>query len=167
MSTLNRNTTIGGAIFEGRSTSARPAMLDPNGRSISYAQTYASVQRLSEALAAAGLGERDRSATLQPRGSAGLIAFLSASTVGCCCPMNPSMRAEEYEAYYRMLKISAVLDGTSSAIAAETAARLGLPLISFTDRNDEISVSVSRPRTINREETELPPGTALLMHTSG
>jgi oxalate---CoA ligase len=167
MSILNRDTTIGDAIFEGRSSSPRPAIVDRAGRPMSYAQTYASVQRLSEALAAVGLGERDRIATLQPRGPAGLIAFLSASTVGCCCPMNPSMRAEEYEAYYRMLKISAVLDGTSSAIAAETAARLGLPLISFTDRNDEISVSVSRPRTINREETELPPGTALLMQTSG
>lgn len=167
MSTLNRNTTIGGAIFEGRSTSARPAMLDPNGRSISYAQTYASVQRLSQALAAAGLGERDRIATLQPRGSAGLIAFLAASTVGCCCPMNPSMRAEEYEAYYRMLKVSAVLDGTSSAIAAESAAKLGLPLISFTDKDGEISASVSRPRILDHDDTELPPGTALLMQTSG
>ena len=167
MSILNRTTTIADAIFEGRSSSPRPAIVDRAGRPMSYAQTYASVQRLSEALAAAGVGGRDRIATLQPRGPAGLIAFLSASTVGCCCPMNPSMRAEEYEAYYRMLKISAVLDGTSSAIAAEAAAKLGLPLISFTDKGDEISVSVSRPRKRAHDDTELPPGTALLMQTSG
>jgi acyl-CoA synthetase (AMP-forming)/AMP-acid ligase II/aryl carrier-like protein len=167
MSILNRTTTIAAAIFEGRSSSPHPAIVDRSGHPMSYAQTYASVQRLSEALAAAGIGERDRIATLQPRGAAGLIAFLSASTVGCCCPMNPSMRAEEYEAYYRMLKISAVLDGTRSAIAAEAAAKLDLPLISFIDNSGEISVSISRPRALGHDDTELPPGTALLMQTSG
>jgi oxalate---CoA ligase len=167
MSILSRNTTIADAIFEGRSSSPHPAIVDRAGHPTSYAQTYASVQRLSEALAAAGLGESDRIATLQPRGPAGLIAFLSASTVGCCCPMNPSMRAEEYEAYYRMLKISAVLDGTGSVIAAEAAAKLGLPLISFTDKGGEIDVSVLRPRTLAHDDTELPPGIALLMQTSG
>jgi acyl-CoA synthetase (AMP-forming)/AMP-acid ligase II len=167
MTTLNRSATIGGAIFDGRSSSERPAMISPTGRPISYAQANASVQRLSQTLLATGLGERDRIATLQPGGAAGMIAFLAASTVGCCCPMNPSMRAEEYEAYCRILKISAVLDGTSSAIAAETAAKLGLPLISFTDKDGEMSVSVSRPRTRKHEDTELPSGTALLMQTSG
>src|SRR5919204_3652193 len=79
--------------------SDRPAVVVPEGPTLTYGQLREAVQQAADALAGAGVERGDRIALVLPNGAESIVLFLAASLVGTAAPLNPNYTEEEFRFY--------------------------------------------------------------------
>jgi len=128
--------TIGKALAaQAARTPDAGAIAAPGRVDCSYTRLAAHVDDSGAALRALGLGRRDRIALVLPTGPEMAVAFLAIAASAVCAPLNPSYRPDEYEAYFAVLNVKAVMIQTGEGAAAAAAARrLHLPVIQLSPR---------------------------------
>jgi oxalate---CoA ligase len=132
--------------------------------------TYKSVEKCVASLAAqlrrAGFGHGDRLALSTPRGPLGLISFLSLSSVATCCPLDPRLKDDEFEAALDGLSVKALVDATGEPRLAALAKRKAIELLrpDFAEISSDASGSDFAGHVSAATSAE---DIALLLQTSG
>ena len=124
-------------------------------------------------LAERGIGPGDRVAIVLPNGPEMAVAFLTVAAACCAAPLNPAYKADEFEFYLSDLKPAAIIlapDGAQAA--AETAARLGIPLLTLTAAEGDAAglfrlQGASHTGAGKPIRASAPHDPALVLHTSG
>jgi acyl-CoA synthetase (AMP-forming)/AMP-acid ligase II len=148
--------------------SAAPAIIEPAGPAITYAQLQGQVSHLSGQLNALGIGRNDRVAIVLPNGPEAAIAFLAVASCATAAPLNPAYREEEFRFYLDDLKAKALITLSGESSAAHAAADPGVLRLSMEGRLGAHS--------LQRDGVDLTPvvptfaapdDVALVLHTSG
>jgi acyl-CoA synthetase (AMP-forming)/AMP-acid ligase II len=144
----------------------RVAIETSDGRALSYLGLYESVTRVA-------LGIRDalgnsvnkslRIGIVMPNGLNMAVALLGVSCAGAAIPFNPTYKPFEFDSYFRLAKIDALLiEYTDDGPAVAVAERLGLRLLRFS-LEEGISGASNKGRLLPRD----PDDVALVLMTSG
>ena len=124
-------------------------------------------------LAERGIGPGDRVAIVLPNGPEMAVAFLTVAAACCAAPLNPAYKADEFEFYLADLKPAAIILAPDGApAAAETAARLGIPILTLTAAEGEAAglfrvEGASHTGAGKPIRAPAPQDPALVLHTSG
>ncbi len=111
------------------------AVVAPGREPLTYARLAAHVDDIAATLRASGLGPRDRIALVLPTGPEMAVAFLAVAAVATCAPLNPSYRADEYDAYLSAMRTTALIAPAGDGCAATVAAsKRSLPVIPLAPR---------------------------------
>ncbi|MEH1788138.1 MAG: acyl--CoA ligase [Nostoc sp.] len=100
-----------------------PALITPEGRSLTYQQLRNNVVGLVSQLNSFGLKRGERIAIAMTNGSPMAITFLAAALCGTAAPLNPKYKQEEFAFYYQDTQAKALItlsEGPEAAIAAVT-----------------------------------------------
>ncbi|MFN6486382.1 MULTISPECIES: acyl--CoA ligase [unclassified Nostoc] len=100
-----------------------PALVMPEGRSLTYKQLRENVVGLVSQLNSFGLKRGERIAIAMTNGSPMAITFLAAALCGTAAPLNPKYKQEEFAFYYQDTQAKALItlsEGPEAAIAAVT-----------------------------------------------
>lgn len=144
-----------------------PAIGAPGRAPLTHGGLRALTEATRRALAAAGIGSRDRVAMVLPNGPEAAAAFLTVAQCAATAPLNPAYRREELDFYLSDLGAKALIvrdDETGPAVDAAEAR--GLRLLRLTPGEAAGSF------TLDADEAE-PAGApgaddpALILHTSG
>ncbi|MEH2053067.1 acyl--CoA ligase [Nostoc sp.] len=100
-----------------------PALVTPEGRSLTYQQLRDNVLGLVTQLNSFGLKRGEHIAIAMSNGSPMAITFLAAALCGTAAPLNPKYKQEEFAFYYQDTQAKALItlsEGAEAAIAAVT-----------------------------------------------
>jgi oxalate---CoA ligase len=86
------------ALLE-QAESDHPALIVPNGVSLTYRRLRELVDQAAHALAAQGAGRGERVAMVFPNGPEAILLFLAASMVATACPLNAAYKEDEFRFY--------------------------------------------------------------------
>jgi acyl-CoA synthetase (AMP-forming)/AMP-acid ligase II len=106
-----------------------PALIEPDGLTLNYAELWAQIAAVGIRLREAGLGSNERVAILLPQGAQQVIAFAGVLNYCVCVPLPPRTTASEVEAAMRKLAISALIVSPEFEAEARTASDLGLSIV--------------------------------------
>ncbi len=106
------------------------AIAGPGYPPLTYERLWRFLHEAQDALAHAGVGHDDRIAVVTPGGPTPASIFLAVAASAICAPLNPALRAPEFEYYFRALDATALIvqSGMDSA-AADVARRQGIPIV--------------------------------------
>jgi len=145
-----------------------PAIIEPAGPTITYAQLREQVSHLAGQLNALGVGRNDRVAIVLPNGPEAAVSFLAVAACATAAPLNQAYREDEFRFYMDDLKAKALVTLPGDAEAAHAAAgsdvlRLAIDgrLGSHSLQKDGVDVSPVAPTFAD------PDDVALVLHTSG
>ena len=135
-----------------------PALVVPDGESLTYSGLVDVVQRRSGALSSAGVRAGDRVAIVEPDGREFLILLFAALALGATvAPLNAAYTESEFAFYLEDIRPRLlVLSEAGPKAASEAATALGVT------RSSASSHTARVPPT-----TPVPDDVALLLHTSG
>ncbi|MCA1597494.1 MAG: AMP-binding protein [Chloroflexi bacterium] len=165
--------TIGKALAaQAARTPDAGAIAAPGRVDCPYTRLAAHVDDSGAALRALGLGRRDRIALVLPTGPEMAVAFLAIAASAVCAPLNPSYRPDEYEAYFAVLNVKAVMIQTGEGAAAAAAARrLHLPVIQLSPRPVAaaglFAFAAAGRLPVDADDYPSPDDVAVVMLTSG
>jgi oxalate---CoA ligase len=138
-----------------------PALVVPDGPTLTYAQLRDAVGQAADELAAAGVRKGDRVAIVLPNGAESIVYFLAASMVATAAPLNPNYTEEEFRFYLEDTNAKTLVAPPGEARAARTA--LG-------EKGRVIEANIPSPRKSGgrvgwgaAEADDI----ALVLHTSG
>ena len=106
----------------GRGASDAPAIVVPEGRTLTYGELRADVTRAANALAELGLGHGDRVAIVLPNGAEVIVAFLAATIAATAAPMNPAYTEDEFRFYLEDTSARALVVPSGGGEAARRGA---------------------------------------------
>jgi acyl-CoA synthetase (AMP-forming)/AMP-acid ligase II len=145
-----------------------PAIIEPAGPTITYAQLRQQVSHLAGQLNALGVGRNDRVAIVLPNGPEAAVSFLAVAACATAAPLNQAYREDEFRFYMDDLKAKALITLPGDAEAAHAAVgsdvlRLAIDgrLGSHSLQKDGVDVSPVAPTFAD------PDDVALVLHTSG
>jgi acyl-CoA synthetase (AMP-forming)/AMP-acid ligase II len=147
---------------------AAPAIIEPAGPTITYAQLREQVAHLVGQLNGLGIGRNDRVAIVLPNGPEAAVSFLAVAACATAAPLNQAYREEEFRFYMDDLGAKALLTLPGEAPDAHAAAgpdvlhltlegRLG----SYSLQKDGQDVTPVAPTYAELDDV------ALVLHTSG
>jgi acyl-CoA synthetase (AMP-forming)/AMP-acid ligase II len=144
----------------------RPALVVPDGPSLTYEQLWQNVDAAIDALFAAGVRSGERVALVLPNGAESVVLFLAASVAGTAAPLNPNYTEEEFRFYLSDTDARVLVVSTGGADAARAA---------FDSRGRvlEVTFEGSRLRFADGSSSRAAAGAAaaddvaLVLHTSG
>jgi acyl-CoA synthetase (AMP-forming)/AMP-acid ligase II len=145
-----------------------PALLTPEGPTLTYADLRRQVEHLAGQLNAVGIGRNDRVAYVLPNGPAAAVVFLAATTCATAAPLNAAYREEEFRFYLDDLKARALITLAGDASPALSAAPP--EAVRLTLQQDGGRFSLSRdgaPVQAVAVVPAQPDDVALVLHTSG
>ena len=160
LSSLERSATVAGA---------RPALVSPDGRSLTYAQLHQAILLRHGWLRAAGLHASSRIAVLLPNGFDAALDILAVLTHSSCLPLNPSLGEAEMRRQLSEGRVDAVVHADAAESAVGQAIQdLGIPSIRVCPSAQPGSAGwhievTSRP--MRSQPVADPP--ALVLQTSG
>jgi acyl-CoA synthetase (AMP-forming)/AMP-acid ligase II len=142
-----------------------PALVDPDGVSITRDELLEKVESLGGQLLAAGASPGDGVALLVGQGTAAVIAFLATARIGAIAmPLNPLLLADEIGASFQdCVPTVLVTDVGGHAAGAEAAGRVGARVCSL---GPDCMLDRIPPWTGALPDPS-PDDVALLLHTSG
>lgn len=109
-----------------------PAVVAAGGPALTYAQLLEAVVRGGTELCRRGIGPGDRVACVVPQGVDAALAFLTIAAWTGCAPFNPALGVSELLPLLEDLAPRAlVLPAAAASPAADTAARLTVPVITI------------------------------------
>jgi acyl-CoA synthetase (AMP-forming)/AMP-acid ligase II len=164
--TTTTATTVPELLAAGRDNA--PALLTPEGPTLTFADLRRQVQRLAGQLNAAGIGRNDRVAYVLPNGPAAAIVFLAATSCATAAPLNAAYREEEFRFYLDDLHARVLITLPDDAPAAHAAASAETLHLALT--GDPGSYNLSRDGKAIEPVQVIPPApddVALVLHTSG
>jgi acyl-CoA synthetase (AMP-forming)/AMP-acid ligase II len=145
-----------------------PAVIEPAGPTLTYAQLRDQVSHLAGQLNALGVGRNDRVAIVLPNGPEAALSFIAVAACATAAPLNQAYREDEFRFYMDDLKAKALITLPDDAPAAHAAAgpdvlRLALDgrLGSYSLQRDGAAVTPVAPTFAE------PDDVALVLHTSG
>jgi acyl-CoA synthetase (AMP-forming)/AMP-acid ligase II len=145
-----------------------PALLTPDGPTLTFAQLRQQVERLAGQLAALGIGRGDRVAIVLPNGPAAAIVFLAAVSGATAAPLNPAYREEEFRFYMDDLGAKALVTLPDDAAAAHAAAPAETRRLSLLGAPGSYSLAVDgQEAAAGTPGAVAPDDIALVLHTSG
>lgn len=137
-----------------------PAVLAPDREPL----TFAALWRQMQYIAGVTGGPRSITAIIQPDACGLLTTVLGTMLSGAAAPLNPELTDAELTQQLTSLRPSAVVLGSRQTAAVETSARtLGIRILRA---ERDVLREVWRPDE-PQPPRDLPPGTSLLLHTSG
>ena len=148
------------------------AVLAPNRRCLSYSGLYEHVKYVAQTLRECGLNRNDRVAVVLANGPEMATAFIAASTVATCAPLNPAYRESEFDFYLSDLGAKAIIVGQgaeSPARAVATARGIAIFELSPQPEAEAGLFTLSptaRSKRAGSDFTERDD-IALVLHTSG
>ncbi|MHC5826709.1 MAG: AMP-binding protein, partial [Nostoc sp.] len=95
-----------------------PALVTPEGRSLTYKQLRENVVGLVSQLNSFGLKRGERIAIAMTNGSPMAITFLAAALCGTAAPLNPKYKQEEFAFYYEDTQANALITLSETPEAA-------------------------------------------------
>ncbi|MBN3942981.1 acyl--CoA ligase [Nostoc sp. NMS9] len=149
-----------------------PALVTPDGRSLTYKQLRENVIGLVSQLNSFGLKRGERIAIAMTNGSPMAITFLAAALCGTAAPLNPKYKQEEFAFYYQDTQAKALItlsEGPEAAIASVTP---NMMLINAKVNTDgtlsfELVKTGSEPAESANPATPNADDIAMILHTSG
>ena len=155
------------ALLE-RGEAGAPAVVVPDGPSLSYARLREEVARAADGLAALGLRRGDRIALVLPNSAETIVMFLAAATVGTAAPLNPAYKEDEFRFFLEDTEAKALVVPPGRIEAARRARPEACMLV-------EASIDASGRVVLASgaaERSDASPGpsdedVALVLHTSG
>jgi acyl-CoA synthetase (AMP-forming)/AMP-acid ligase II len=157
-----------------------PALVTPNGASLSYKQLRENVIELVSQLNSFGLKKGDGSANTSgeriaiamTNGSPMAITFIAASLCGTAAPLNPKYKQEEFAFYYEDTQAKALITLSEEPEAAMSATTSDMMLINAKVNTDgtlsfELVKTGSAPRESLNPAAPNADDVAMILHTSG
>ena len=146
-----------------------PAIIVPDGPTLTYAELGLEVDLLAETLATAGIQRPDRIAMALPNGAEAVVALLAASLVGVAAPLNQALAEDEFRFFLRDVEAKALIvapDGADRARRARPSDTLVVEygLAGGGRRRLRGAVPFGAPRTPAAPDTS---DAALVLHSSG
>ena len=157
-------------VFEllGQGGDAAPAIIEPAGPTVTYAQLRQQVTHLAGQLNALGIGRNDRVAIVLPNGPESAVSFLAVAACATAAPLNQAYREEEFRFYMDDLKAKALITLSGDAPDADAAAGPEVLRLTLDGRLGAYSLQQDgadvQPVTPTYAE---PDDAALVLHTSG
>ena len=147
------------------------ALTAPDYPSLSYADLYGHLQRLTAQLTVFGLGPDDRIVVVLPNGPAMALSLLATMSVAACAPLNPDYREREFDFYLSDLdaKVLIVPEG-SNLPAAQIAHQREIPVLTMSEGFTLASAGVELRTAVDNHVVtgeQAAQAVALLLHTSG
>src|SRR5580658_3330777 len=106
-----------------------PAIIEPDGLTLSYPELWAEIGEVTERLNEAGVGSGKRVAVLLTQGMQQVIAVLGVLNRHACIPLQSRTTTDEVAGSLRRLSASALITSPEFAEEADAAARMGLPVL--------------------------------------
>ncbi|AVH69520.1 acyl--CoA ligase [Nostoc sp. 'Lobaria pulmonaria (5183) cyanobiont'] len=149
-----------------------PALVTPDGRSLTYKQLRENVIRLVSQLNSFGLKRGERIAIAMTNGSPMAITFLAAAICGTAAPLNPKYKQEEFAFYYQDTQAKALItlsEGLEAAIASVTPDMMLINAKVNTDGtlSFELVKTGSQPAEPANSVVPNADDIAMILHTSG
>jgi acyl-CoA synthetase (AMP-forming)/AMP-acid ligase II len=155
------------AIFEDHPGDA-PAIVVPDGPTLSYTSLQRQVRRTADALASLGVTRKDRVGIVLPNGAEVLIAFLGAAIAATAAPLNPNYTTEEFRFYLDDTQARTLILPKGGAQAARQAAQLGTTIVEVAlDGAGEFALECDAPKAGKTATAPDGDDVALVLHTSG
>ena len=157
---------------QARVRGAAPAIIDPDRRTISYADLYREVERFGAMLGEMGLGQGSRIAVALPSGPDAAIVILATMSWAVCAPLDPTLELATCRSLLASMRADALLALQADDVPAVTAAEaLGIRVVRLVAPPDRVAatLSIHVEGSAPRVAPTLPDASclALLMHTSG
>ncbi len=146
-----------------------PAIVVPDGPTITYESLRLQVCSLSKQLNEWGISKGDRIAIVLGNGIENIVSFLAAALSGTAAPLNPSYTSDEFKFYLNDTQASALITPMGGAQDASKSTSDETLLISVTVNKDG-QVRFSRNNDVKETKPSLgitPDDIALVLHTSG
>src|SRR6188474_2603966 len=86
-----------------------PAIVVPDGPTLTFSQLRRQVEHLAGQLNAAGVARGERVAYVTPNGPAAALTFLAATACATAAPLNPAYREDEFRFYMDDLKAKVLI----------------------------------------------------------
>ena len=107
-----------------------PAILAPGRASLTYGALWVRTNEIVRELRDFGIGRSDRVAVVLPGGPDAAVVTIAIAAGAVCVPLHPGFAKEEWQRYFRDLRVAALLtradvDSTSRGVAYS----LGIPVI--------------------------------------
>src|SRR6202158_3748106 len=106
-------------------------ILPESGIRVTYKSLRDQVTVMADALAALGIRQGDRVATVLPNGLPAIVSFLAASIAGTAAPLNPGYRQEEFTFFLEDTRARVLLCPPDGAAPARLAAEGRVPVYSL------------------------------------
>lgn len=160
-------TTLASLLSRGRVD--EPALVIPNGPTISYGRLRELVEEATLGLRRSGIGPGDRIAMAFENGPEAIILFLAAASVATACPLNPAYTETEFRYYLNDIGAAFLLVPPNDAKEARNALPPGGTLIEAeigTDGRLRLEHR-AEPRPQLKVRPVDDDDVALILHTSG
>ncbi len=146
-----------------------PALIAPDGPTLTFADLRNQVARLASWLQAHGLGRGDRIAIALNNGPVMAVTFLAAATAATAAPLNPKYRRDEFAFYYEDTNASALIVAPGEGDEARAALRPGMLLIEAAiDAAGQITLTTAgRAGSPRNDGFAAADDVAMILHTSG
>jgi len=152
-----------------RGATGHPALIVPDGPTLTYGRLRELTAEVATALAGVGVRPGDRMATVYPNGPEAVIVFLATSLIGVSCPLNPAYKEDEFRFYLEDTGARFLLVPPGEAAAARQSLPAGGKLIEIEiDAGGRLKIGdrngASHAGSLDSAKAE---STALVLHTSG
>lgn len=145
-----------------------PAIIAPEGPSLTYQTLRMEVERLAGQLRALGIARNDRVAIVLPDGPEMAVVFLAVASCATAAPLNPAYQPHEFEFYLDDLEARALITRLGDGDNAHEAAPAGTLSIVLEGTPGELSFSSQEEnQSSSAIDFALPDDVALMLHTSG
>jgi len=145
-----------------------PAVVSPDGVSLTYGKLRDQVQRLMVQLRRFGVERTDRVAIILPNGIEVVACFLAVTGVAVAAPLNAAYKPDEFEFYLKDTNARAIITGPSGGEEILKVAPEGtLHLVATITDSGDLELS-GPPVTSDAIDVDPSPNdVALVLHTSG
>ena len=146
---------------------SRPAIVAPDGPTITYGSLRTQVESLSRQLRALGIQRDDRVVIVLPNGIETIVAFLAVSAVATAAPLNAAYKADEMRFFMEDTGPRALITAPGVGDVARSEAPASAVMIEVSLGSDgEVSFSPAGDSSAGFDAPS-PDDVALVLHTSG
>lgn len=122
-------TAIGAIARHARSTPQSPALIEPDGPTLSYKRLWEDLEALTLRLIEAGIAPRERVGVVVAQGSLQVLAVTGVMNHHVAIPLNPAAPISDKELAFQKLGASALLVGPEFEAEIELAMKMGLTVV--------------------------------------
>ena len=144
-----------------------PAIVVPDGRTITYAGLRDLCAEAQLALGASGVKPGDRVAMVYPNSAEAIVLFLAASSIAVACPLNPAYKEEEFRFFLEDTGARFLVVPPGQAPEARAALPAGAGVIEAKIDGARLRVSHSGGGSGGTGSAAGADEVALVLHTSG
>lgn len=145
----------------------RPALISPDGTPHSYRKLYEDLCAVGMRLHSAGLDKDAVVAVLAPQGMLQVVAIMGALAHCICVPMQPRTTVAEVQEALERIGVTALIATQEFSAESEAALAMGIVVLRANAEMAPTSWRIEEPNVRRTMSRIVPPGTALLMSTSG